>query len=133
MGQAAVQRCNATVNFFSNEKPFFPPSVNDKDLHKLFQKVAGNMFGSDGVKEMQPLMGSEDFAFYQEVIPGYFFFLGMKDDTMKQNPLPHSPYFRLSEDGLPYGAAMHASLVVRYLLEQQMEIPVVTGDSHDEL
>ncbi|CAI9773587.1 unnamed protein product [Fraxinus pennsylvanica] len=133
MGQAAVQRCNATVNFFSNEKPLFPPSVNDKDLHKLFQKVAGNMFGSDGVKDMQPLMGSEDFAFYQEVIPGYFFFLGMKDETMKQNPLPHSPYFRLSEDGLPYGAAMHASLVVRYLLEYQMEIPVVTVDSHDEL
>ncbi|MCI27627.1 IAA-amino acid hydrolase ILR1-like 4-like, partial [Trifolium medium] len=28
-GQAAVQRCNATVNFFDEEKPIFPPTVND--------------------------------------------------------------------------------------------------------
>ncbi|KAL2539152.1 IAA-amino acid hydrolase ILR1-like 4 [Abeliophyllum distichum] len=133
MGQAAVQRCNATVNFFSKEKPLFPPTVNDKDLHKLFQKVAGDVFGTDGVKDMQPVMGSEDFAFFQEVIPGYFFFLGMKDDTMKQIPSPHSPYFRINEDALPYGAAMHASLVVRYLLESQTETPMGTGDFHDEL
>ncbi|KAL2462591.1 IAA-amino acid hydrolase ILR1-like 4 [Forsythia ovata] len=133
MGQAAVQRCNATVNFFSKEKPLFPPTINDKDLHKLFQKVAGDVFGTDGVKDMQPLMGSEDFAFFQEVIPGYFFFLGMKDDTMKQIPSPHSPYFQINEDALPYGAAMHASLVVRYLLESQTETPLGTGDFHDEL
>jgi IAA-amino acid hydrolase len=36
-------------------------------------------------------MGSEDFAFYQEMIPGYIFFLGMQNETHKQlhPPLSH--------------------------------------------
>ncbi|KAK4482000.1 hypothetical protein RD792_012916 [Penstemon davidsonii] len=60
IGQADVQRCNATVTINSIEKPLYPPSVNDKDLHKFFQRV----------KDVQPIMGSEDFSFYQELIPG---------------------------------------------------------------
>jgi IAA-amino acid hydrolase len=49
------------------------------------------MLGIDKVKDMQPLMGSEDFAFYQEMIPGYIFFLGMQNETHKQlhPPLSH--------------------------------------------
>ena len=39
----------------------------------------------------EPWMGSEDFAFYQEMIPGYIFFLGMQNETHKQlhPPLSH--------------------------------------------
>lgn len=121
---------HCTVNFSSNEKPLFPPSVNDEDLREFFQKVASNVFGIDGVKDTQPLMGSEDFAYFQDLIPGYFF-LRMKDDSMKHNPLPTFTAF--CEDGLTYEAAMHALLVVRYPLERQIEPHVLTGDSKDEL
>ncbi|KAG8494696.1 hypothetical protein CXB51_012290 [Gossypium anomalum] len=48
-----------------------PPTVNNKDLHKHFWEVAGDMLGADKVIDMQPVMGSEDFAFYQEAIPAY--------------------------------------------------------------
>lgn len=133
IGQAAVQRCNATVTFDSEDRLFFPPTVNDNNLHKLFQRVAGDMLGAAGVKDMQPLMGSEDFSFYQEIMPGYFFFLGMKDETLEQPASAHSPYYRINEDGLPYGAALHASLVVRYLSDSQTATPVYNGYSHDEL
>ncbi|KAL0354593.1 UNVERIFIED_CONTAM: IAA-amino acid hydrolase ILR1-like 4 [Sesamum radiatum] len=133
VGQAAVQRCNATVTFESKDRPFFPPTVNDGGLHKLFQRVAGDMLGTAGVNDMQPLMGSEDFSFYQEIIPGYFFFLGMKDETSEQSVMPHSPYFRIDEGGLPFGAALHASLVVRYLSESQTAAPTYNGYHHDEL
>ncbi|KAL0441449.1 UNVERIFIED_CONTAM: IAA-amino acid hydrolase ILR1-like 4 [Sesamum radiatum] len=132
VGQAAVQRCNATVTFESKDRPFFPPTVNDGGLHKLFQRVAGDMLGTAGVNDMQ-LMGSERFSFYQEIIPGYFFFLGMKDETLEQPVMPHSPYFRIDEGGLPFGAALHASLVVRYLSESQTAAPTYNGYHHDEL
>ncbi|KAL8458443.1 hypothetical protein ACS0TY_036092 [Phlomoides rotata] len=132
-GQAAVQRCNATIKFETKDQIFFPPTVNNDDLHKLFQGVAGDMLGHGGVKDMQPLMGSEDFSFYQEMIPGYFFFLGMKDETLEQPVSPHSPYFRLNEGGLPFGAALHASLAVRYLSESRMTSRVYNEDQHDEL
>ncbi|KAI3455523.1 hypothetical protein Pfo_012186 [Paulownia fortunei] len=133
VAQAAVQRCNATVTFNSIDKPIYPPTVNDKELHKLFQRVAGDMLGTAGVKDVQPMMGSEDFSFYQELIPGYFFLLGMKDEALKQPATVHSPYFRINENALPIGAALHASLAVRYLLESQAGTPAYNGYHHNEL
>lgn len=132
-GQAAVQRCKAVINFLENEKPFFPPTINDKNLHDYFRVVASDVLGTDKVKDMQPLMGSEDFAFYQEKIPGYFFFVGMQNETRKQLQSPHSPYFEINEDVLPYGAALHASLAARYLLEFQPQVTLPEENDHDEL
>jgi IAA-amino acid hydrolase len=131
--QANVQRCNATVVFDSIDKPFYPVTVNDKDLHEHFRKVSGDMLGAKNVLEMQMLMGAEDFSFYAEVIPGYFFFLGMKNETQGRFESGHSPYFRVNEDVLPYGAALHASLATRYLLEKQAKPNLPKGSSHDEL
>ncbi|XP_061994529.1 IAA-amino acid hydrolase ILR1-like 4 [Rosa rugosa] len=141
--QASVQRCNATVLFNEIAQPFYPATVNDKDLHEYFRKVAVDLVGPQNVFEKQPLMGAEDFSFYQEVIPGYFFFLGMKNDSQGQFKPMHSPYFRVNEDVLPYGAAFHASLAARYLLEKQpkststadqkTKSTSMKGNFHDEL
>nr|GMC47582.1 IAA-amino acid hydrolase ILR1-like 4 [Ipomoea batatas] len=133
VGQAAVQRCNATVNFFADDNLISPPTVNNKDLHNHFEKVAADMLGGSHVQAMEPLMGSEDFAFYQETMPGYFFFLGAKDDTNIQLASAHSPYFKISEDALPYGAALGASLAVRYVLENQPEDALLNRRNHQEL
>ncbi|GAV80274.1 Peptidase_M20 domain-containing protein/M20_dimer domain-containing protein [Cephalotus follicularis] len=132
-GQAAVQRCNATIHFYTEERPFYPVTVNDKNLHGHFRKVAGDMLGIDNVCDKKPLMAAEDFAFYQQVVPGYFFFLGMQNETRKQLKSFHSPYFEINEDMFPYGAALHASLAVRYLLDFQPKDPLVEGKYHDEL
>ncbi|KAI3525010.1 hypothetical protein L1887_03681 [Cichorium endivia] len=127
IGQATVQRCNATVEFSSKDKPFFPAAINDEGLHKYFLEVARDVLGDSNVKSMLPLMGSEDFSVYQEVMPGYFYFLGMKSESNKKPVSVHSPFFEINEDILPFGAAMHASLVFNYLIEIQ------SSEIHDEL
>lgn len=129
--QAKVQRCNATVTFEAEGKPFIPVVVNDEDLHTHFRKVAGDMLGAKNVIERNLLMGSEDFSFYQEVVPGYFYYLGMYN----QAPLErgHSPFYTLNEDVLPYGAALHASLATTYLLRNVHPQPSSTSPTHDEL
>ncbi|XVF74456.1 hypothetical protein PTKIN_Ptkin13bG0111700 [Pterospermum kingtungense] len=134
-GQAGVMRCSAIVDFFENEKPvsLFPPTINDKDLHEHVQKVAGGMLGLDKFKDMQPLMGSEDFALYQEVIPGYFLLVGMQDETSPPLKSLHSPYFTLNEDVLPYGAALHASLAAMYLLKAEPKFHSPEANLLDEL
>nr|XP_043626522.1 IAA-amino acid hydrolase ILR1-like 4 [Erigeron canadensis] len=131
VGQATVQRCNATVEFSSKDKPFFPATINDNGLHMHFQKVARDLLGPSNVLNMLPLMGSEDFSVYQEVIPGYFYFLGMKSESNKKPASAHSPFFEINEDVLPFGAAMHASLVVNYLNEIQET--QLDEKHHDEL
>lgn len=125
LGQASVQRCNATIDFHA----VLPVTVNNKDLHKHFQTVAGDMLGSQNVEEIQPSMGGEDFSFFAEVIPGYFSMIGMNNETRGLLESAHSPFFTVNEDVLPYGAALHASLATRYLLEYQPKSTLL----HDEL
>ncbi|XP_051134837.1 IAA-amino acid hydrolase ILR1-like 4 isoform X2 [Andrographis paniculata] len=133
VGQAAVQRCNATVTFNSGEKPMWPPTVNDEKLHKLFENVAGDMLGAHSVKTAHPVMGAEDFSFYQEQKPGYYFFLGTKDETAEDPASLHSPYLKIDENALPVGAALHASLAVRYLLENSPAATPYKEPEHNEL
>jgi len=50
-----VQRCNATVKFFTADKPFFPPTINHEGLHEHFLNVTGDMLGIDKVKDLKPM------------------------------------------------------------------------------
>ncbi|KAH0849991.1 hypothetical protein HID58_095894 [Brassica napus] len=111
------------VDFLEEEKPFFPPTVNHKDLHMFFKNVSGDMLGTQNYVEMQPLMGSEDFSFYQQSMPGHFSFVGMQNEAHSPMASPHSPYFEVNEELLPYGASLHASMATRYLLDLKTSSP----------
>lgn len=82
---------------------------------------------------MQPLMGTEDFSFFAEAIPGYFYFVGMQNETQGKLVSGHSPYFTINEDALPFGAALHASVATRYLLENQPKTISPDKRIHEEL
>ena len=58
--------------------------------------------------------GSEDFAFYQEKIPGLFFDLGITPEGQK-GAINHSPNFYVDEKALIVGIRAMANLVVDYL------------------
>ncbi|XP_016485433.1 IAA-amino acid hydrolase ILR1-like 4 [Nicotiana tabacum] len=130
--QAAVQRCNATVDFDTENRPFYPVTVNNKALHEHFRDVAAQMLGNDKIIEKKPTMGTEDFSFFAEAFPGYFYLLGMVDETKGRFESGHNPFYRVNEDALPYGAALHASLATTYLLESQLKT-THDGNVHDEL
>ncbi|KAI3845811.1 hypothetical protein MKX03_020308 [Papaver bracteatum] len=129
VAQAAVNRCNATVDFFEDD--LYPVTYNNEVLHQHFINVAGEMLGPQKVEDMKTIMGSEDFSFFSEQIPGYFFFLGMKNESLRKFETAHSPYFTINEDVLPYGAALHASLATRYLLEFEALSHLSKRNGHD--
>lgn len=131
--QANVQRCNATVNFDTSNRPFYPVTVNNKALHEHFRNVAGQMLGFDKIIEKKPTMGTEDFSFFAEAFPGYFYLLGMTDETKGRFESGHSPFYRVNEDALPYGVALHASLATTYLLQHQLKSAPRNQNVHDEL
>ncbi|KAL5568056.1 hypothetical protein UlMin_024631 [Ulmus minor] len=118
-GQAAVHRCTAYVDFKEEEFPPYPAVVNDESLHMHVVKIGKQMLGPENVREAKKVMASEDFAFYQELVPGTMFGIGIRNEETGSVHSPHSPYFFLDEDVLPIGAALHASLAELYLNEQQ--------------
>jgi jasmonoyl-L-amino acid hydrolase len=122
------------VDFLDKDRPFSPPTINSPELHDCFKVVASEMVGAKNVRDTQPLMGAEDFAFYAEAIPStYYYFVGMYNKTRGLQAPHHSPYFTINEDALPYGAAMQVSLSARYLVEHQATASPHKVKTHDEL
>ena len=71
---------------------------------------------------MPKVTGSEDFAFYQHVVPGLFFFVGVTPPGQDPQSAAsnHSPLFYIDEAGLPLGARALAQVAVDWLDAQSM-------------
>ncbi|XP_015576080.1 IAA-amino acid hydrolase ILR1-like 5 isoform X2 [Ricinus communis] len=118
-GQAAVHRCNAYVDLKEDEYPSYPAVVNDKNLNMHVQRVGSLLLGPENVKTGEKVMAGEDFAFYQELIPGVMLSIGIRNEKLGSVYSPHSPYFFIDEDVLPIGAALHTALAETYLDDHQ--------------
>ncbi|CAM8935098.1 unnamed protein product [Rhodiola kirilowii] len=119
IGQAAVHRCKAYVSMKEEDHPAYPAVYNDPKMHEHVKRVGALLLGPENVKEGKKLMAGEDFAFYQEVIPGVMFSIGHGNEKVGSIHSPHSPYFFLDEDSLPIGAAVYAAVAKLYLDEHQ--------------
>ncbi len=96
----------------------YPITYNDPALTQkmvpTLQRVAG---GAKNVWTVNPTLGAEDFSFYQEKVPGLFFWLGTRpaDQTAEQAASNHSPLFYVDESGLALGVRAMAHVTVDYL------------------
>ena len=114
MHVASANRCEAEVEFPGND---YPPTLNDGESWNLAKQVAADMLGTSGVHEMPPVMGGEDFAFYTEQVPGCFVGLGVRNEDQGAVYFVHHPKFKVDENSLPLGAALHAAYALRSLNE----------------
>ncbi|KAG8381612.1 hypothetical protein BUALT_Bualt06G0139600 [Buddleja alternifolia] len=117
-GQATVHKCKAYVSMRQEDFPSYPACVNDEKLHGHVERVGGLLLGPENLKEGKKVMAGEDFAFYQEAIPGVMFSIGIRNEKIGSVHSPHSPYFFLDENVLPIGAAMHAAIAELYLRDR---------------
>ncbi|MCL7042993.1 hypothetical protein MKW94_030488 [Papaver nudicaule] len=117
--QAAAHRCKAFVNMDIEGYPAYPVTVNDKTLQQHVRKVGKLLLGSENVEPGIKVMAGEDFAFYQEVIPGVMFQIGIRNEELGYVHSVHSPHFFVDEDVLPIGAALHTAITELYLDEHQ--------------
>lgn len=114
-GQATVHRCTAKLEFFEREHPPIPPTVNDERIYEMALQVSREVVGEEHTRVAPRLMGSEDFAFYLDRVPGSLLLIGTRNETAESFYPPHSPYFAIDEGALPIGAAIHAAFAYTYL------------------
>ncbi|KAL6320434.1 hypothetical protein AAG906_007131 [Vitis piasezkii] len=120
-GQAAVHRCNAY--FYRTEEDYLLPAVvNDKVMHQHVLRVGKLLLDPENTQVANKVMASEDFAFYQEVIPGVMFGIGVRNEQVGSVHPLHSSHFFLDEAVLPIGAALHTAIAEMYLDEHQNPI-----------
>jgi amidohydrolase len=112
-GVAQVNRCTATFSYECD----YPPTVNDEASWGLARTAAEELVGVSNVRPMEPLLGGEDFAFYQQRIPGCFGFLGVSAPDWEARHSVHHPKFKVDENALPIGAAWHVQMALGSLAE----------------
>ena len=62
--------------------------------------------------EVPIAMGSEDFSFYQQKVPGVIFFLGIADPRKGTDAEHHNPMFKTNDEVLKKGVALLAALAM---------------------
>jgi IAA-amino acid hydrolase len=113
-GIAATNRCTATIDYECD----YPPTVNDESSWSMARKAAEVLVGTTNIHPMEPLLGGEDFSFYQQRIPGCFSFLGVSGAEWEARHSVHHPKFKVDEEALPIGAAWHTQVAFDALAER---------------
>ena len=95
----------------------YPITYNDPALTERIAPTLRRVGGNDNVRVVNPVLGAEDFSFFQQKVPGVFFWLGTrpKNQTPEQAPSNHSPLFYIDESGLGLGVRALANVAVDYL------------------
>jgi amidohydrolase len=97
--------------------PGYPVTFNDPNLTERMAPVLGAVAGKGHVTLSPLSTGAEDFSYYQQQIPGLYFFLGVTPggSDPKKAPMCHSPRFYADESAMVIGVRALARLTVAYL------------------
>ncbi|MEO8501114.1 MAG: amidohydrolase [Vicinamibacteria bacterium] len=93
-----------------------PVTYNDPALTARMDATLRRVGGSKIVPDVSPSTTSEDFSFFQQQVPGMFFFLGVtpKGTAPESIYANHSPRFFADEAALITGVRVMSNLVVDY-------------------
>ena len=94
----------------------YPATVNDPQLTKQSVPSLIRTVGKENVAVTQPVTMAEDFSFYQQQIPAFFFFLGAKPEMkLERQPVHHTADFFIDEKALIKGVRALTNLTLDYL------------------
>ena len=98
--------------------PGVPVTFNDLALTQQMVPTLKRVYGEDEVFESPRVTGAEDFSFYQEQVPGFFFFIGARPPQLSAaEAIPnHSPFFYVDEDALAPAVQAMTQLAIDYLV-----------------
>ena len=91
-----------------------PATINDVALARQMAPTLQRVIGLDMVEMIDPTMGGEDFAYFANEIPGFFFRLGMVAPGTTSGG-HHTPNFQADDGSIPIGMRAMANLLIDFL------------------
>ncbi|OAB78600.1 amidohydrolase [Cochleicola gelatinilyticus] len=102
---------SATIEFQNNTSITY----NDLALTEQMLPTLQNVAGADNVELVKATTGGEDFSYFQEKVPGFYFFLGGMTPG-NTTPYPHhTPDFLIDNAGMLLGVQTMIQLSIDYL------------------
>ena len=110
---AKAYRATATIEIDKG----YPITYNDEKLTAKMLPTLKRIAKAKNIIEISAITGAEDFSFFQQKIPGLYFFLGGKSvDVKSENAAGHhTPDFILDESGFLLGVKTMTALALDYL------------------
>jgi metal-dependent amidase/aminoacylase/carboxypeptidase family protein len=93
----------------------YPITYNDPALTEAILPALRR--SGANVRLVNAVLGAEDFSFFQQNVPGVFYWLGTRpaSQTPEEAPSNHSPLFFLDESGLTLGVRSMTMVALDYL------------------
>lgn len=95
----------------------YPVTYNSPALTNWAQPVMERVAGKDKAVVIKAVTGAEDFSFFSQKVPGFFFFVGGMplDADPTKVPSHHTPDFFIDESGMITGLRAMLNLTVDYM------------------
>ena len=113
--QKIAESAGATAEVEIN--PYAPVVHNDPELTDQMVPTLEWAAGEEKVREIRRLTIAEDFSYFQQEVPGLYFFLGINKEGVGawEAPMNHSPNFYVNEDALITGVRAMSGLAIDFL------------------
>jgi hippurate hydrolase len=113
-GIAAAHGASVDVDI----EPGYPVTVNDEAFTELVLSASGEVLGEDKVRRLPaPIMGSEDFSYVLQQVPGAMAFVGARPPEVDPAtaPMNHSNRVVFDEAAMTAGIATYVGVARRFL------------------
>jgi amidohydrolase len=90
-------------------------TFNEPKLVEETLPVMRRVIGESNLVTRRPQMGAEDFSYYQRVVPGFFYFLGVGNKPKGITAMIHTPEFDVDEESLVIGTRLMSNVLLDYL------------------
>ncbi|WP_288884182.1 M20 metallopeptidase family protein [Pedobacter panaciterrae] len=99
-----------------------PTVVNDEKLTKSAIKTLNGIYGSNLVVPDygQAPYFNDDFAYFQQKVPGVYFFLGGSNIEKGIVAMNHAPNFNVDEESIKIGVRSFSSLIMERLNDKKL-------------
>jgi amidohydrolase len=93
----------------------YPYLENNPALTQSIKKAAEEYVGKENVVDIDITLGSEDFAYYSQIIPASFYRLGTRNEAKGITSYVHTPTFDIDEDALKIAPGLMAWMALHQL------------------
>lgn len=118
--KSTCEAAGATANFkYIND---CPSMFNDATETNRVREVASWIMGAENVSEGEKMTGSEDFAYYQKVVPGTYFMVGGGNPELNAIYPHHHPKFNVDEQSIQHIGKIFIGSALHFLSEGQIGV-----------
>jgi len=110
-GTAAAHGARVKLDY----RDTLPVTSNDPALVEETLPSIRRTVGDSNLVARKPVMGGEDFSFYQKVVPGFFYWLGVGNEARGIASMLHTHTFDVDEECLVVGVKVMSTIVLDYL------------------